>query len=406
MVAFAAFRIRFVACSQPAPVNCGMMSVSWPPESSLPSLRADVVASTRVVAPPCISPLFTSTGVVTPRPWRLITCPPKLLVSEPRAVSVTPLSPCNRPLLVRPPVVTSSVPPCTAPWLFTAPAFSVSAPPVNSLPLLVWVRSLLTVAVRPLTPVMAPSLRRLLPVSVRFFAAHSPWFVTASAFSAAAPSAVILLPAWLLRLPESVMFRPSALWITPLWSRRCAFSRMFCPCQRPALVTAPESIRSVPPVSSAPLAPLISSRGGAASSMRAMRDCGRAVSVSPCTPVTVPWLLIWFWYAVRVSPCSAPLLVNRWPSSVSAPWLSSEPLLASSFAVTVAEPWLNSEPLLVSVPCVCAPRLPRLINVPQCVQLSASTLTCWPCSVPPVLSVPALSERLPPLSVRGRSRPW
>nr|WP_234007134.1 hypothetical protein [Cronobacter malonaticus] len=56
LVAFAAFRIRFVACSQPAPVNCGVASVSWPPESSLPSLRADVVASTREAPPPCISP--------------------------------------------------------------------------------------------------------------------------------------------------------------------------------------------------------------------------------------------------------------------------------------------------------------------------------------------------------------
>ncbi|MOA12504.1 hypothetical protein D3C78_1325040 [compost metagenome] len=56
MVAVAAFKMRFVACSQPAPVYCGVVSVRRAPDNSLPSFRAWLVAVTLVSPPPCISP--------------------------------------------------------------------------------------------------------------------------------------------------------------------------------------------------------------------------------------------------------------------------------------------------------------------------------------------------------------
>ncbi|MNE89177.1 hypothetical protein D3C80_1865650 [compost metagenome] len=56
LVAVAAFKMRFVACSQPAPVYCGVVSVKRAPDNSLPSFRAWLVAVTLVSPPPCISP--------------------------------------------------------------------------------------------------------------------------------------------------------------------------------------------------------------------------------------------------------------------------------------------------------------------------------------------------------------
>ena len=204
---------------------------------------------------------------------RLTISPPLLLVSVPLRASVAPLSPCRRPLLVSAPVVMPSVPPCILPSLVTEAAVTFSAPPDSRVPPDCWLTAPVWLRVRPFTPLMAPLLLSVPPVSVRFFAAHCPWFASVAACSVAAPSAVILLPAVPLSVSASVICSASALCTAPLLVSDRALSRIFCACQLPALVTAPDAIVSAPWVRSLPPAPLISSCCGAAIAMRAISRC-------------------------------------------------------------------------------------------------------------------------------------
>ena len=139
-----------------------------------------------------------------------------------------------------------SVLPCILPSLVTEAAVTFSAPPESRVPVDCWLTAPVWLRVRPFTPLMAPLLLSVPPVSVRFFAAHCPSFASVAACSVALPSAVILLPVVPVSVSARVICSPSALCTVPLLLSDCALSRMFCACQLPALVTAPEAMVSAP----------------------------------------------------------------------------------------------------------------------------------------------------------------